>query len=136
MNVQDIPADYDKYESFNREYERKHFRFAESNARVGAATREMFVRWFPRFLGPLVRRTIHALLDDPLLEAFGFPRPAPWFRGLVVGSLRLRSGLARLLPARRLPRRRTQMKRAVYPHGYIIEELGPTVRAADSNAAE
>lgn len=125
MNIQDIPAEYDVYEQFNREYEQRNFRFTEANQHVGTATRELFVSWFPRPTAPLVRWSIHALLDDPLREAFGFPRPL-WLIGrLVPAAMRLRSLLLRLLPPRRRPRLRTEMQRAVYPNGYTIEQLGP-----------
>jgi hypothetical protein len=67
-------------ETYNREYERRHFRFNATNRRVGTATRELFVSWFPRLAAPLVRSAIHAMLDDPLIEAFGFPRPPPLIR--------------------------------------------------------
>ena len=125
MNVQDLPADYERFERFNVDYERTRYRFTETNQRVGGATREMFVSWFPRVLSPLVRRAIYAMLDEPLLESFGFPRPSPVMRGLVTAGLKARSWGARWLPARRRPRLRTEMKRAVYPQGYRIEELGP-----------
>jgi hypothetical protein len=125
MNIQAIPASYDELDRFNRDYERQHFRFTEANQRVGAATRELFVRWFPRPLAPLVRSAIYALLDDPLLEAFGFPRPAQLTRWLVPSVLRLRAKLNRFLPARRRPRLRTEMRHRTYPSGYQIEQLGP-----------
>lgn len=126
MNIRDLPTDYGSFERFNVSYEKAHYRYAETNARVGAATREMFVRWFPRVVSPLVRRAIYAMLDEPLLEAFGFPRPSVLMRGLVTASLKARSRLARWLPARRRPRLRTELKRGTYPHGYRIEELGPS----------
>ena len=88
MNIRDIPADYDTFERFNREYEQRHYRFTESSRRVGTATRELFVSWFPAVLAPVVRSVIHALLDDPLLEAFGFPRPSRAMRWLVAAGLR------------------------------------------------
>ena len=72
MNIQDIPIKYDTLEHFNREYERQHYRFSETNHRVGVATREMFVSWMPRPLAPIVRSAIYALLDDALIDAFGF----------------------------------------------------------------
>jgi hypothetical protein len=125
MNIQAITTDYDGFDRFNREYEREHFRFTEANQRVGAATREVFVRWFPRPLAPLVRSAIYSLLDDPVLNAFGFPRPARWTRGLVMSAMRLRARLGRFLPARRRPRLRTEMKHRTYPAGYQIEQLGP-----------
>ena len=110
---------------FNVEYERQYYRFTETNRRVGAATREMFASWFPRFLAPAVRSVIYALLDDRLILAFGFPRPSPMMRGLVPFGLRLRACAIRFLPPRRSPRLRTDMRRPIYPDGYTIEQLGP-----------
>src|SRR3990170_3791644 len=86
---------------------------------------ERFGGWFPRFLTPLVRSAIYALLDDSLIAAFGFPRPSPLMRRLVPGALRLRGRLAGLLPARRAPRLRTEMGHPTYRDGYVIERLGP-----------
>src|SRR5207253_1839413 len=77
MGIRDLPADYEEFEHFNVDYERTRFRFTEANHRVGSATREVFVRWFPKPFAPLVRASIYALLQDPLIEAFGFPRPSP-----------------------------------------------------------
>ncbi len=125
MNIRDIPADYDVLERFNKDYEREHYRFTEANQRVGAATRELFASWFPRFLAPVVRSAIYALLDDRLIGAFGFPQPSPLMRWLVPGALRLRAGCVRLLPPRGKPRRRTEMGHPTYPQGYVIEHLGP-----------
>ena len=102
-----------------------HYRFTEANQRVGAATRELFVSWFPDFLAPVVRSAIYALLEDRLIGAFGFPQPSPLMRWLVPGALRLRAGCARLLPPRKKPRLRTEMGHPTYPKGYVIEHLGP-----------
>jgi hypothetical protein len=130
MNIQDVPADYDAFEQFNVEYERKHFRYSDANHRVGAATRDLFVSWFPRPLHVAVRPAIYALMDDPLIEAFGFPRPSPLLRRLVGGALKLRGQLAGLLPPRRHPRLRTAMRHPSYPDGYTIEQLGPPANDA------
>jgi hypothetical protein len=125
MGIRDIPADYDTFERFNRDYERQHFRFSEPSRRVGLATRELFVGWLPWPLAPAVRAAIHALLDEPLLEAFGFPRPSRLLRSLTGAGLRLRAGLVGLLPARKRPRLRTEERHPSYPAGYTIEQLGP-----------
>lgn len=125
MNIKDIPTDFDAFERFNRDYEATNFRFTETNQRVGAATREMFVAWFPRIFAPAVRASIYAMLDEPLLAAFGFPRPSPLLRCLVPGALRLRAVLIRFRPARRKPVLRTAMRHRTYPGGYVIEDLGP-----------
>lgn len=125
MNIREIPPQYDAFERFNRQYERQNYRFTPSNQRVGAATRELFVGWFPRFLSPLVRSTIYALLDEPVLAAFGFPKPSRPTRWIVEKALRLRAAVARFLPARRRPRLRTEIRHPSYPSGYVIEQLGP-----------
>jgi hypothetical protein len=125
MNIKDIPRDYSVFEGFNRDYEQRHYRFTETNRRVGVATRELFVSWFPRMVAPLVRSSIHALLDDRLLDAFGLPPPAAAVRWLVPKALLLRGYLAGCLPARRRPRLRTEMDHPTYRQGYRIDQLGP-----------
>jgi hypothetical protein len=125
MNIKDIPEDYETFERFSREYEGKQFRYTEANHRVGCATRDMFLGWFPRLLRPLVRPAIYAMMDDAMLAGFGFPRPSRLMRWLVPVALRLRARALRLLPGRRRPFLRTEMKRSAYPGGYTIEQLGP-----------
>jgi hypothetical protein len=125
MNIKDIPADYETFERFNRDYEKSQFRFTPASGRVGSATRELFVTWFPRPFAPLVRGAIHAMLDDPLREAFGFPKPSRFMRIAIPAALKLRGRLLRLLPAKRRPRLRTEIRHRSRPGGYVIEQLGP-----------
>jgi hypothetical protein len=125
MSIQDIPDDFEAFERFNVEYEKTNYRYTEANQRVGQATLEMFVRWFPRLLAPLVRRAMYAMMDEPVVAGFGFPRPSKLIRGLMVGGLKLRARLLRWLPRRRRPHLRTEEKHATYPDGYVIEQLGP-----------
>lgn len=125
MGIHDIPQERDAFERFSREYERIHFRYSDTNRRIGVATRELFASWFPRVLRPLVRRTVHALLDPVMREAFGFPEPGRLMSPLAVESLRLRARLLRWLPRRKAPRLRTAMRRPSYPGGYAIGDIGP-----------
>ncbi len=127
MNIRDIPGDFDEYERFNIEYERKNYRYTEANERVGRATLEMFVRWFPRPFAPLVRRSMIAMMDEPVRRGFGFPEPSRLTCWFMETSLRLRARILRWLPRRRRPHLRTEGKHWTYPKGYIIEELGPPV---------
>jgi hypothetical protein len=130
MNIKDIPTDYNAFEHYNREYEQTHFRYTPANKRLAATLRDTYLGWYaPRPLWPLARPFIYALMDEPLLEAFGFPKPAPALRGLVETAVRSRARLMRGLPERRTPRRRTQggIHHRTYPHGYRIEELGPRI---------
>jgi hypothetical protein len=125
MHIKQLPDDYESFERFNRAYEGDRFHYTDANRRVGRATLEMFVAWFPRWLGPVVRSAIYALLDDALIRSFGFPNPSPLMRRLVPAGLRLRARLAGCLPARRRPLLRTEMRSRTYPDGYTIEEIGP-----------
>ena len=125
MNLKQLPTDYRSFECYNVEYEQTHFCFTQANHRVGAATRELFASWFPRVTRPLVRRAIYALLDDPLIKAFGFPQPSRAMRGLVTSALKMRAYCLRWLPRRRRPLLRTEMRQRSYPHGYQVERLGP-----------
>lgn len=135
MGIHDIPESYQAFERFNIEYERAHFRHTEAAQRTGTATREMFCHWFPAPVRPVVRRAIHALLDDAVIEAFGFPKPSRLMRRVVAAALRLRGHFARLLPARRRPRLRSEMRHRSYPQGHRVAELGPPARAREQREA-
>ena len=76
MNIKDIPESYQDFEKVNCDYERAMFQFVETNYQVGQATVNMFASWFPRPSRPLVRRAMYALMDEPLIRGFGFPRPS------------------------------------------------------------
>lgn len=125
MNVKSLPDDTDKFEQFSTEYERRNFRFSESNQRVANATRDMFLaKVLPAPLIALGRPGLYAILDEPLIEAFGFPKPSRWMRGFVGGALKLRARAVALLPPRKRPHFRTQLRRRTYPQGYEIQQLG------------
>jgi hypothetical protein len=126
MGIRDIPTDYHALEDFNREIEHKRYRFVESNQLVGAATRTLFMSWFPRWMGPLVKRGIHGFMDERLIVAFGFPKPSKFMRRTVELSLKLRGNFLRWLWLRRRePYWRTELTHRSYPEGYTIDTLGP-----------
>jgi hypothetical protein len=125
MNIAGIPEGYGEFERFNVEYERTNFGCTEAGTRVAVAMREMFLSWFPGLPRTVGRRALHAVLDDPLREALGFPRPTAAERRAVEAGMRMRSHVVRLLPPRRRPRLRTAMKHRSYPGGWELEALGP-----------
>jgi hypothetical protein len=133
MNITGLPASYDEFERYNIDYERANFQYSPANRRVGEASRNMFLSWFlPASLHGLGAPFIYALMDEPLLRAFGFPSPPPVVRHIVERALTMRARIVRLLPRRRRPRVRTNMKHRSYPHGYRIDELGPQAPAGSS----
>ena len=82
MGIRDIPDTYIALEQYNVTYERERFRFCETNRRVEEATRDLFLSWFLAPLRPLLKPGIYALLEEPALDAFGFPHPPGWLRRL------------------------------------------------------
>jgi len=125
MAIKEIPADFADFERFNVDYERANFRRTEAGMRVGRATRSMFLAWFPLVPERVGAPAIHALLDEPLLEAFGFPRPPRVLTRAATAGLRGRARVVSLLPPRRRPRLRTRLRHRSYPGGYALERLGP-----------
>lgn len=126
MAIEGIPERFEEFERFNRDYERERFASTDEGRRVAAATRSMFLAWFPWLPRPLGELAISAMLDEPVLDAFGFPRPPRWLRRSVEVGLRARSRAVRALPPRRRPRLRTEMRRRTYGRRPEIEQLGPT----------
>lgn len=125
MAIRGVPEQYGDFEQFNEEYEREHFARSPAAERVGAATRDMFLAWFPGLPKRFGAQAIYALMDDRLLAAFGFPRPPRVVRAAVEGALRARGRVVALLPARRRPRLRTRRKTRTYGRDWELEGLGP-----------
>jgi len=126
MAIEEIPEHYGEFERFNEAYERREFQPTEASRRVGSATRDMFLAWFPGLPRRLGAPAIHALMDEPLLEAFGFPRPPRAVRAAVEAALRARARAVALLPPRRRPRLRVRRRTRTYGRDWALEELGPT----------
>jgi hypothetical protein len=132
MHLKNLPESYEAFERFNLDYERALFQQTEHGQRVGTATRELFASWFPAPIRPLVRQAMHALMDDATLQAFGFPPPSPGFKRAILDAMRLRALVLRLLPSRRKPRLRTQMRHRSYGPAYRLEQIGPPYMQAET----
>jgi hypothetical protein len=125
MHIRDMPDRIAELERFNRDYEAQHFRYAETNRRVGSVTRDLLLGFYlPRPLIPIGRPVAHAVMDDPLLQAMGFPRPPALLRRAVTAMLKLRKLVLKRLPDRQSPHLLTEVARPTYPEGYGVEELG------------
>jgi hypothetical protein len=125
MAIREIPESYEDFERFNEEYEQREFRQTEASRRVGASTRDMFLSWFPGLPRRFGAQAIYALMDEPLLEAFGFPKPPRAVRTAVENALRARARIVAVLPARRRPRLRVQRRTKTYGRDWRVEDLGP-----------
>ena len=125
MAIRDVPERYEEFERFNEEYEKRHFAHSAAAERVGGATRDMLLAWFPWLPRRFGAHAIYALMDDRLLAAFGFPQPPSIVRAAVKGALRARARTVALLPARREPRLRTRRQTRTYGRRWKVESLGP-----------
>ena len=126
MNIRGIPATSAELEAFNRDFEQRHFRYSEASARVARATRDLFVTtYLPEALKPFGQLAVHALLDEPLLAAFGFDPPPLLLRRTVERALQARALVTRFLPRNEQGLLVQEIDWKTYPHGYVIEELGP-----------
>jgi hypothetical protein len=126
MAIRELPASYEEFERFNAAYEREQFARSPAAERVGAATRDMFLAWFPGLPQQFGAPAIYALMDDPLLAAFGFPQPPRAVRSTVEAALRARGRVVAALPPRRRPRLRTRRRTRTYGRDWALESLGPS----------
>jgi hypothetical protein len=127
MNIKDVPTTWQEFGDAMDAYERLHFGYDAGAVAVSEATLALMATFPPNHLAPrrVVRRSALALMDEPLLAAFGY-RPVTRVEQTVYrGAIKLRGRLLRHAPARRevqhfedLPQVRS------YPDGYRISELG------------
>lgn len=125
MGVQGIPCSADAFAAMARDYEQDHLSASAAGRRLRAAAFEVAVRSLPRPLRAPGLRVGTALLDAPVREALGLPEPAAVVRVLAAGLLRAGAVVRR----RRGPGEPWFVPgapRRDYPHGYTIEDLGPT----------
>lgn len=121
MNIKELPESYEGFARFLDEYEREHFRFAESNQRVALATLRVFEGQLPERARGWFRQVALSLIDEPLLRALGLPLPAKRVRQAVEGALRARARVLRFVP----PSPMVPLAAPSYPMGWAIEDLGP-----------
>jgi hypothetical protein len=127
MGIRDIPETWQGFAHYLDAYEREHFGFDAGGRAVAEATLALLATFPPNQLlpAPVVRRLSLAVMDPPLLDAFGFERPGPVLRAVARGALKARGRVVRFFP----PRRRAYYARQwpqirSYPHGYRVERLG------------
>jgi hypothetical protein len=127
MGIKGLPATYEEFETLLDFYETAHFAYDPQARKVADATLDLVGTFPPNNLAPrrVVRRFGYALMDEPLLDAFRYPRPTRVERALARGALRARARLLRWAPPRKEPRLFRDMPGVrSYPDGFQVEELG------------
>ncbi|MCC5640174.1 DUF2236 domain-containing protein [Nostoc sp. CHAB 5844] len=130
MHIQNIPETYAQLERYKLDYEREHFRYCETNRRVGEGTLALFLSWFPWWMRQPLKPIIYALLDETMLDAFGFEQPSPLLRSIMVRLLKFRARLMHLFPPRNHPDFYIDSPIPSYPNGYEIANVGPEDKVA------
>ncbi|MEM6352853.1 MAG: oxygenase MpaB family protein [Cyanobacteria bacterium P01_D01_bin.14] len=125
MNIQNIPTSYTAFEDYNLTYESKNFRYSPASQRVGESTLNLFLSWFPPPLRLTIQPFVYAIMDEPMLQAFGFPSPRPWQRRLLEQLLKTRGQLLHYWPPRQSPSFYSEEPQRGYPAGYDLNDLGP-----------
>jgi hypothetical protein len=127
MGIRDIPQTWQAFARSLDAYERAHFAFDAGGRDVAESTLSLLATFPPndRLPAALVRRISLAVMDVPLLDAFGFPHPHPVVRAVVRGGLKARGRAVRLLRPRRQPYFARQLPQIrSYPGGYEVAGLG------------
>ena len=126
MGIKELPPTYSSYAAFKREYEEEHFTYSDTNRAIGQYTLDLFCSWYPAPRA-LTSRAVLAMLDAPMLTAFGFDPQPRWLTRAARTALRARANTVRLLPPRRTPRLTNDPKNRSYPGyptGYRPADLG------------
>ncbi|MCE6997819.1 DUF2236 domain-containing protein [Saccharothrix sp. S26] len=126
MGIKALPPTYEAYRAFKREYEDTNFTYSDTNRAIGQYTLDLFCSWYPAPRA-LTAKAVLAMLDVPMLTAFGFPPQPRWLSRAADSALRLRAHAVRLLPPRRTPRLTNDPKNRTYPGyptGYRPADLG------------
>lgn len=127
MNIRDIPDTYQEFVATMDAYEAKQFGYNPGGRAVADATLSLLATLPPQHLLPagIVQAIARAVLDDPLLDALGYPQPPRPVRAMVNGALRARARLVRWLPARAEPQTLDDLLALrTYPDGYKVDQLG------------
>jgi hypothetical protein len=127
MGIRDIPATHQEFTAVLDRYERDHFAFDAGARAVSDATLRLMATFPPHRRAPeaVSRRCALALMDDPLLDAFGYRWPSRLERVLVHGAVRLRGRVVRWLPPRKAPFHSRDLPQIrSYPDGYEVARLG------------
>lgn len=126
MNIKSIPDSIEALKHYHDEYEAKHFKFSEYNAKVGRFTEDLMLSWYvPNYMYDIARPFLHAVMEPHLLKAFNHKEPGFIMRAMVGNALRARSKAESLIPRTKPYIRTRDHEYKTYPNGYILEKLGP-----------
>lgn len=90
MGITDIPPTRAELLEWTTAYGKKTMVYDPRNTQVGNATFSVLLKDMPRWMWPFGKKISFVLLDDYMLQAFGWERPPAWMYWLVPRLLRLK----------------------------------------------
>lgn len=138
MNIADLPDTYESFLEFNKDYEKRRFRYAAANRELSNAMLAVYTSWYGRPLSALFAETLICRLDRAARAALGQPEPNGLIRAASRGGLRSHALAEFLMPrtTARLMTRPTARTYPGYPIGYKLADIGPhSDRVPDSACA-
>lgn len=127
MAIKDIPETFEEFATLMDSYEIEHFVSGGTPGvrRIGDATLDLFKTFYLKPVRPLIEPFSRSVMDDALLDAFGYRKPNAVFRAASIAGLKLRGRAVAYLPKRRRAQHAQDMARVKsYPNGYTIDRLG------------
>ena len=127
MGITGIPETWQDFATLMDAYEAEHFAFDPHSRAVADATLALMATFPPNHHAPAraVIRFSRAYMDEPLLDAFHYPRPTRAERRLAHAALGARNAWLRRQPPRLTPQHARDVGNIRgYPDGYDVVALG------------
>lgn len=126
MGIKNIPDSIVDFRQFHDDFEKEHFKYSETNAKVARSTEDLMLGWYmPKFMFATARPFLYAVMEPHLLKAFNYKEPGKAMRELVTKTLKARSLAFSLIPRTKPYIRTRDHKHKSYPNGYTLNDLGP-----------
>jgi hypothetical protein len=125
MGIRHMPETYPGFARYLDDYEQERHSFTQEGRRLALSLTAVLAAWFPRPVRPLARHCVAVALGQPLRSTLGLPEPSGLIRAGVRAVLRSRAACIRLTLPLRHARKSGRHLRS-YPHGYALNELGPS----------
>ncbi|MGY3554018.1 oxygenase MpaB family protein [Williamsia sp. R60] len=127
MGIKQIPATYTEFAHFLDDYEQKNFAYNDGARKVADSTLALMTTFPPNDKAPawLINIFARSLMDDALLDAFGYRHPPRVVRAVSRAALRARGRIIRWFPVRKAPLHARDLPNIrTYPDGYDVTALG------------
>lgn len=125
MGLRDLPGTFAQFETYMRDYERRHSAYNDEAREMVAATLDLMNHRFPAILRRAVGMFTSTLMDRQMRKSAGVRTPPPGLTTIVRLAVRGGNKYARWRaphPSHRFPDGVVTLP--AYPNGYVISDVG------------